>query len=133
MLSSSDRIRDRRALLHVAQATLPDSAESFAGNFYMLAQVVNPATPPIRDPQSAIRNRQSDGLQSIFSAKVAELADAPDLGSGSRKAMGVRLPPFAFDSPLARFGEPQARSCQGSLRVECPERVEGRPPARTDR
>ena len=28
-------------------------------------------------------------------AKVAELADAPDLGSGSRKAMGVRLPPFA--------------------------------------
>src|SRR5688572_23396780 len=29
-------------------------------------------------------------------AKVAELADAPDLGSGSRKAMGVRLPPFAL-------------------------------------
>ena len=28
-------------------------------------------------------------------AKVAELADAPDLGSGGRKAMGVRLPPFA--------------------------------------
>ena len=28
-------------------------------------------------------------------AKVAELADAPDLGSGSREAMGVRLPPFA--------------------------------------
>jgi hypothetical protein len=31
----------------------------------------------------------------LSSAKVAELADAPDLGSGSRKAMGVRLPPFA--------------------------------------
>src|SRR3954468_13452877 len=29
-------------------------------------------------------------------AKVAELADAPDLGSGSRKALGVRLPPFAL-------------------------------------
>ena len=28
-------------------------------------------------------------------AKVAELADAPDLGSGGRKALGVRLPPFA--------------------------------------
>src|SRR6476620_2192147 len=28
-------------------------------------------------------------------AKVAELADAPDLGSGGRKAMGVRVPPFA--------------------------------------
>ena len=35
-------------------------------------------------------------------AKVAELADAPDLGSGSRKAMGVRLPPFA--SASARGG-----------------------------
>ena len=33
-------------------------------------------------------------------AKVAELADAPDLGSGSRKAMGVRLPPFAFSRLL---------------------------------
>ena len=31
-----------------------------------------------------------------FRAKVAELADAPDLGSGSRKALGVRLPPFAL-------------------------------------
>jgi hypothetical protein len=30
-----------------------------------------------------------------FGAKVAELADAPDLGSGGRKALGVRLPPFA--------------------------------------
>jgi hypothetical protein len=31
----------------------------------------------------------------IALAKVAELADAPDLGSGSRKALGVQLPPFA--------------------------------------
>src|SRR5688500_320910 len=29
-------------------------------------------------------------------AKVAELADAPDLGSGTRKGMGVRVPPFAY-------------------------------------
>ena len=28
-------------------------------------------------------------------AKVAELADAPDLGSGGRKAVWVRVPPFA--------------------------------------
>ena len=43
------------------------------------------------------------------SAKVAELADAPDLGSGSRKAMGVRLPPFAsFDSPSAGLASGQA-------------------------
>src|SRR5262245_21852912 len=39
----------------------------------------------------------------LTDAKVAELADAPDLGSGSRKALGVRLPPFArlSRSPLA--------------------------------
>ena len=30
-----------------------------------------------------------------FDARVAELADAPDLGSGGRKAMGVQIPPFA--------------------------------------
>ena len=29
------------------------------------------------------------------SANVAELADAPDLGSGGRKVMGVRPSPFA--------------------------------------
>ena len=34
-------------------------------------------------------------------AKVAELADAPDLGSGTRKGMGVRVPPFAFTPPRA--------------------------------
>ncbi len=28
-------------------------------------------------------------------ANVAELADAPDLGSGGRKPVGVQLPPFA--------------------------------------
>ena len=28
-------------------------------------------------------------------ARVAELADAPDLGSGGRKAVGVQIPPFA--------------------------------------
>src|SRR5207249_1779794 len=36
-----------------------------------------------------------------FHAKVAELADAPDLGSGSRKALGVRLPPFAYHQALS--------------------------------
>src|SRR5579884_2398513 len=30
-----------------------------------------------------------------LAANVAELADAPDLGSGGRKAMGVRPSPFA--------------------------------------
>ena len=31
---------------------------------------------------------------------MAELADAPDLGSGGRKAMGVQVPPFA---PISRI------------------------------
>ena len=35
-------------------------------------------------------------------AKVAELADAPVLGAGSRKAVGVRVPPFARRRPAAR-------------------------------
>ncbi len=36
-------------------------------------------------------------------AKVAELADAPDLGSGSRKAVGVQVPPFAPDIFASHF------------------------------
>src|SRR5436189_5540268 len=34
-------------------------------------------------------------LRPTGNASVAELADAPDLGSGSRKGMGVRPSPFA--------------------------------------
>ena len=37
-----------------------------------------------------------------YDAKVAELADAPDLGSGGREAVGVRVPPFA-PSPERSF------------------------------
>ena len=61
--------------------------------------------------QPAIRGSQVVGLQSVLSAKVAELADAPDLGSGSRKAMGVRLPPFAYPgSRVPGFFRPQFRT-----------------------
>ena len=43
-------------------------------------------------------------LDRLIRARVAELADAPVLGAGSRKAVWVRVPPFAlFDSP---FGPP---------------------------
>jgi hypothetical protein len=31
----------------------------------------------------------------VLGARVAELADAPDLGSGIREDVGVRVPPFA--------------------------------------
>src|SRR3954469_23092505 len=41
-------------------------------------------------------------------AKVAKLADAPDLGSGSRKAMGVRVSPFAL--LRSRLAAPAHRS-----------------------
>ena len=42
---------------------------------------------------------------------MAELADAPDLGSGGRKALGVRLPPFApaFAERSLRPGPPKPR------------------------
>src|SRR5580765_1819654 len=44
----------------------------------------------------------ADGSIGESCAKVAELADAPALGAGSRKAMGVRVPPFAFTKSPAR-------------------------------
>ena len=47
-------------------------------------------------PPGAALNRATLTRAASF-AKVAELADAPDLGSGSRKAMGVRVPPFALE------------------------------------
>ena len=52
------------------------------------------------------RRRHGRG-STVRVAKVAELADAPDLGSGSRKAMGVRVPPFAFT--FAREGATAVR------------------------
>ena len=51
-------------------------------------------------------------------AKVAELADAPDLGSGTRKGMGVRVPPFApFDSAVG-----SRRSALAQAELEAPTR-----------
>ena len=53
--------------------------------------------------------RQSGGMLSqaleYSDAKVAELADAPDLGSGGRKAMGVQVPPFAPISHVVVHGQ----------------------------
>ncbi len=43
-------------------------------------------------------------------AKVAELADAPDLGSGSGKGMGVQISPFAPSDNLKVTGEKSAFS-----------------------
>ena len=40
------------------------------------------------------------GISELRSAEVAELADAQDLGSCGRKAVGVQLPPSA---PLILF------------------------------
>ena len=49
-------------------------------------------------------------------AKVAELADAPDLGSGGRKAVGVRVPPFAPDfARRRRASSRQAKKGESSL------------------
>ncbi len=70
MLSCRGRARKRRVLIGYARRRLTRSTAS----------------------------TQAVGLQSFFSAKVAELADAPDLGSGSRKAIGGSTPPFRIPS-----------------------------------
>ena len=64
----------------------------------------------------------------VFDAKVAKLADAPDLGSGSRKAMGVQIPPFAplQRSPLPIKGESGRRQPTCVTRPYCPEPSGGR-------
>src|SRR5687768_18545263 len=55
------------------------------------------------------RGTQVERQNRVERAKVAELADAPDLGSGSRKAMGVRLPPFASASARGGGAAPEDR------------------------
>ena len=69
-----------------------------------------------RRPNAAVVTRWSTKAH----AKVAELADAPDLGSGGRKALGVRLPPFALTSILNPGGfappDPPSPSLAGPLR-----------------
>ena len=53
-----------------------------------------------------------------FCAKVAELADAPDLGSGGRKVMGVRVPPFALFDLASVLTEASLRACQQRTKGE---------------
>jgi hypothetical protein len=43
-------------------------------------------------------NRGLAGGVPLPAARVAELADALDLGSSGRKPVGVRVPPFALNS-----------------------------------
>src|SRR5437660_8697489 len=57
-------------------------------------------------------------LRPTGNASVAELADAPDLGSGSRKGMGVRPSPFAPENRLAS----QTFCYSGGRRFEYPAR-----------
>ena len=56
--------------------------------------VPRPAMLRARGPPFA-QARFRSTLSVADDAKVAELADAPDLGSGTRKGMWVRVPPFA--------------------------------------
>ena len=42
-------------------------------------------------------------LAALVLARVAELADAPDLGSGGVTPVGVRVPPFAQSSVCTHF------------------------------
>ena len=43
----------------------------------------------------SLEARQGPEMEIDQAAKVAELAYAPDLESGARKGLGVRVPPFA--------------------------------------
>ena len=52
---------------------------------------------------------------------MAELADAPDLGSGTRKGMGVRVPPFAYPSMKTEFTD--VSETQKTLTIEIPSDV----------
>ena len=74
----------RRCLMH--QKMMPTSEAAHKACTSVLFSVSIKASRRMR--------RWRCGFLVIF-AKVAELADAPDLGSGGRKALGVRLPPFA--------------------------------------
>src|SRR5918993_5221556 len=66
---------------------------------------------PLTRPKTACYAR---GL-SLRRAKVAELADAPDLGSGGREALGVRLPPYA--EALARAHPPSSAASPHEDRI----------------
>jgi hypothetical protein len=59
-------------------------------------------------PPTAARRASRRGPSDILShnAEVAELADAPALGAGGRKAVGVRVPSSAdlfFEKPTIRW------------------------------
>ena len=66
-------------------------------------------TQPSRPQAGGAAGGHSDYVVSS-DAKVAELADAPDLGSGDRKVMGVRVPPFALRQACGGVGSDQAKS-----------------------
>ncbi len=50
-------------------------------------------------------------LPALIAAKVAELADALDSGSSSRKAVGVQVPPFALLILMSLFVLSGATAC----------------------
>src|SRR5882762_10073216 len=68
---------------------------------------------------------RQDGWYHGSTAKVAELADAPDLGSGGRQALGVRLPPFALlRSRVCARLPAEARTAKAGA-TECKHATEG--------
>src|SRR6202023_1008800 len=82
-------------------------------------------TPSQGQTRRRARCRVRATLRFTGAAKVAELADAPDLGSGSRKALGVRVPPFApafapdvYASMKTEFVD--VNETRKNLRVEIP-------------
>src|SRR6202023_2083136 len=81
-------------------------------------------TPSQGQTRRRARCRVRATLRFTGAAKVAELADAPDLGSGSRKAMGVRVPPFA--PAFARSEQARATAWRPRRMAAAPKQRRGR-------
>ena len=61
--------------------------------------VTHPSSPKAARHGSQVARANGELVYPLARARVAELADAPDLGSGGREAVGVRVSPLA--PPLA--------------------------------
>jgi hypothetical protein len=73
-------------------------------NFHLIAITVVPLPPSSRSIPRVGATILRLYNRCIADAEVAELADAPALGAGGRKAVGVRVPSSAFfHEPAIKF------------------------------
>ncbi len=73
--------------------------------------ITHPSSPEAARHGSQVARANGELVYPLARARVAELADAPDLGSGGREAVGVRVSPLA---PLAPAEMPFQSAGTGS-------------------